>query len=277
EPTVHTFFHTPTSSWTYVVIGSQTSDTILIDPVLDFDPDSNEISTESADDLLLFLRQRGLRVTTLLETHAHADHLSSCRYLQSKLEGSPPICIGEGILEVRKNFAERYDLKEEGEGGGGGFDRLLKEGDEVPLGDQTSISVLHLPGHTPDHLGYLVGNNLFSGDVVFLPDVGSARADFPGGSASQLYTSLSRVLSLPEETRLYVGHDYPPPTASRTRRVSCFSTVGESRRDNIHLGGGGGFEQFVEWRKRRDSQLGPPRLLHQSLQVNLRAGRIPYS
>lgn len=299
EPTIHGLFHGPTSTWTYVVVGRDEETCVVIDPVLDYDAGKQVIGTESADALMSLMQGRGYRVSRILETHAHADHLTGAHYLRSQLferglaatRGPVPVCIGAGIAEVQARFGPRYGLSPHA----GDFDILFRSGPS-PIGSPhgatdsftfggTSCAVLHLPGHTPDHAGYLIGRHLFCGDVIFLPDVGSARADFPGGSAENLYTSLQTVLALPDDTQVYVGHDYPPSGRGPQDRT----TVGQERSLNIHLQGLGcprlvgndevepacRQQQFLDLRRARDKTLSAPRLLHPSLQVNIRGGRLP--
>lgn len=281
EPTVHSFFHNGTSTFSYVVVGAPSDaecqlEAIIIDPVLDFDLASGRVSHEFADELLFFATSQGLKVKAVLETHAHADHLSAGKYLTENLpkdqdNKSVPLGIGKGIKEVQRRFASRYGMTEDAYRGA--FDLLLKQGDSIPFGSST-VQVLELPGHTPDHIGYRIGDNVFTGDVIFLPDVGSARADFPGGNTETLQRSIQSLMALPAHTRIYVAHDYPPKhnDSNRSRNPSCFSTVGEQKASNIHLKD---WKSFAQWRKGRDFSLGTPKLLHPSLQVNICGGKLP--
>ncbi|TFY63163.1 hypothetical protein EVJ58_g3417 [Rhodofomes roseus] len=267
-PTVYTFFEKVTSTWQYVVVDPHTSEAVIIDPVLDYDANAGAISTNTADGLLAFVEAEGLKVRRVLETHAHADHLTAAQYIKQQLGGDIPVCIGRRILLVQKTFAPIYGL-DDPTTFENAFDCYFDDDQEFKLG-QLSCSVLHLPGHTPDHVGYLIGKAVFTGDSIFNPDVGSARADFPGGNAEDLYASMQRLLSLPSDYRLFVGHDYP-----QNRDQTCWSTVEEQRHANKHLKLGADKSAFIEWRKQRDAVLGAPRLLHPSLQVNIRAGRLP--
>lgn len=211
---------------------------------------------------------------TRRETHAHADHLTAAAYIKHRLPVNTPICIGAGIATVAKTFAHQYGLDDKE--CLTGFDRLLHEGDMLPLGS-LSLRVWHLPGHTPDHVGYITtnangteqGEAVFTGDSIFLPDVGTARADFPGGDAEALFASMQRLLALPPHVRIYSGHDYP----GEHREQNCCATVGDQRASNVHVCNGR--EAFLKFRTARDKMLGAPKLLHPSLQVNIRAGRLP--
>ncbi|RHZ55415.1 MBL fold metallo-hydrolase [Aspergillus thermomutatus] len=285
EPVVHPIFEKQTSTWQYIVACPKTREAMIIDPVLDFDPTKLTISTQSADELLDIAMSEGYKIVRLLETHAHADHLTAAYYLQQKLlsttERRVPISTGHRIRQVQETFAKKYgvpvqDLENV-------FDHLFKDDEEFQLGDLT-VKALHLPGHTPDHSGYQVGSNVFTGDSIFNPDVGSARCDFPDGDAHKLYESMSKLLSLPPHFKLYTGHDYPPSAPSESQAGSQTSrdplpyvTVEEQRRHNKHVKEGTKLEDFVQWRREKDSSLNEPRLLHQALQVNIRAGRLPAS
>lgn len=275
EPEVQTCFEPVTGTWQYIVSDPSTHEAAVIDSVLDFDPATTRITTTSADALLSHIAERNLKITRIMETHAHADHLTASHYLQSKLvqlgHPKPKIAIGKRIVQVQKTFASKYGIPEsELENV---FDELWEDDQKFKIG-QLEASVLHLPGHTPDHVGYKIGANVFVGDSIFNPDVGSARCDFPGGSATDLWASTQRLLSLPEETRLYTGHDYPPSTREGGNAVP-YTTVQEQRKGNKHVNVQATREQFVDWRRERDGGLGEPRLLHQSLQFNVRAGRLP--
>ncbi|KAJ3036251.1 hypothetical protein HDV00_002965 [Rhizophlyctis rosea] len=267
---VYGFFEKVTSTWQYIVADPATREAFIIDSVLDYDPIPSKIATTTADGLLDFIKEENLKITRILETHAHADHLTAAQYLKRRLGGSVPVGIGKRITDVQKTFKAIYGLHPF-LADGHQFDTLFEDGQELGLGGIQS-HVLHLPGHTPDHVGYLIGESVFTGDSIFMPDVGSARADFPGGSATDLFTSASRLLSLPPHYRLYVGHDYPP--TERTQEAG-YSTVAEQREMNKHLKQGTGQAEFIKWRAERDATLGSPRLLHASLQVNLRAGNLP--
>lgn len=279
NPDIYPSFEPVTSTWQYVVADPSSKNAVIIDSVLDFDPAFNRIKTESADKLLKIVSSYGLTVTRILETHAHADHLTASSYLASTLSASQPrpkICIGHRITTVQGTFASKYSIPASELSNA--FDQLLQDDEEFPIGN-LKVKVLYLPGHTPDHVGYVIGPNVFTGDSIFNPDVGSARADFPGGSATDLYSSMQTLLSLPDEYRLYVGHDYPPdarPVAGETgEKIMAYTTVKEQREANKHVKLGTSEEDFVKFRSERDRVLGEPKLLHQALQVNVRAGRLP--
>ncbi|KAK4196301.1 putative Zn-dependent hydrolase [Triangularia verruculosa] len=270
-PIVHPVFEPVTGTYQYVIADPFTLTAAIIDPVLDFEPARNTVSTTTADSLLGIVAQNGYKVAYLLETHAHADHLSASRYLQLKLEQStsPKTGIGKRIVQVQQTFASKYGVEQSELDGV--FDFLWEDNQTFKIGE-LEAKVVHLPGHTPDHVGYLIGENMFCGDSLFLPDVGSARCDFPGGDAVQLYHSVQTLFSLPPNYKIYSGHDYPP--GDRQDPVP-YATVAEQQERNKHLKVGTTQEEFVNWRQERDSVLGEPRLLHQSLQVNIREGRLP--
>ncbi|TCD64159.1 hypothetical protein EIP91_004472 [Steccherinum ochraceum] len=267
-PTIWTFFEKATSTWQYIIADMKTGEAIIMDTVLDYDPVSGKISTATADGLLAFVHMKGLTVTQILETHAHADHLTAAQYMKQRLGGTVPVGIGARIVQVQKAFAPIYGLDDPALFQGV-FDTLFSDEQTVKVGSYEG-KVMHLPGHTPDHVGYVIGKAVFTGDSIFNPDVGSARADFPGGNVHDLYFSMKRLLSLPEDYRLFVGHDYPSG-----RDQTCSATVEEQRESNKHVTIGTAEEEFTSWRKERDSSLGAPRLLHPSLQVNIRGGRLP--
>ncbi|KAF4551621.1 Metallo-beta-lactamase-like protein 3 [Elsinoe fawcettii] len=272
EPTCHEVYEKVTGTWQYVVADPSTSKAVIIDPVLDFDPRTGKIWTEAADALLKLIDQKGYTIEMILETHAHADHMTAASYHQARLHAKqgqrPLICIGSRIKQVQQLFGERYNISPEDYEGV--FDKLLADNEEFQIGLLTA-QALHLPGHTPDHMGYKIGSNVFVGDSLFLPDLGSARADFPGGSASALYESGRKLLALPPDTRIWVGHDYP----LADRDAVPYVTVMQQREGNKHLKDGVGKEEFVRLREERDGTLKTPRLLHASLQMNVRAGRLP--
>ncbi|TIC00257.1 beta-lactamase domain-containing protein [Wallemia mellicola] len=263
-PTTSTFYDKASSTWTYVLHCKDTRKAAVIDPVLDFDISSGKVTTESADALLAFLHENQLSVEHILETHAHADHLTSAKYLQKHLHA--PISIGQRIREVQATFGPRYGLKPDSFVGS--FDRLLQDDEIVSLG-KLKGKVMHLPGHTPDHVGYVFGKSVYTGDSVFLAPVFTARADFPGGVASSLATSIEKLLSLPHDYKLFVGHDYP----GAEREQSCWTTVGDQLTLNDHLKQ----EDFAKFREERDKTLNTPKLLHPAIQVNIRGGRLPPS
>ncbi|KAH7333488.1 metallo-beta-lactamase superfamily protein [Rhexocercosporidium sp. MPI-PUGE-AT-0058] len=279
NPDVFPRFEPVTATWQYIVADPATRDAVIIDSVIDFNPVSNQIGTETADSLLSLVSENNLTVTHILETHAHADHLTASTYLQQQLVNQgkprPDIGIGARITQVQSTFAPRYGVQDSELCNV--FDKLFQDNEEFTIGTLTA-KVLHLPGHTPDHVGYLIGENVFTGDSIFNPDVGSARADFPGGSALALYNSTRTLLDLPGHYRLYVGHDYPPESRAENEageKFKPYTTVKEQRADNKHVNDGTTEEEFLKFRLERDSVLGEPRLLHQSLQWNIRAGKLP--
>ena len=262
------FFDEPTQTISYLVSDPETNAAAIIDPVLDFDPASGRVSTRSAEAMLAAADADGLRVELLLETHVHADHLTAVQFLKARTGAT--LAIGAGVVEVQRAFAPRFaadDMKPDG----GDFDRLLHDGDRLGLGS-LSIEVIATPGHTPGCVSYLVGDAVFVGDTLFMPDYGTARTDFPGGDARSLYASIRRLLSLPPETRMFLCHDYRVPG----RDGYCWeTTVGEQAERNAHIGGDIGEEQFVAMRRERDSTLSTPQLLLPAIQVNIRGGRLP--
>ncbi|KIK67451.1 hypothetical protein GYMLUDRAFT_37577 [Collybiopsis luxurians FD-317 M1] len=266
---IYAILEPQTSTWQYIVADPVSREAAVIDPVLDYDSASGTLSTSAADGLLTFIAEKGLKVVRFLETHAHADHLSASQYLKKMLGDNIPICIGERIEQVQNHFSPVYGFSSVDSMSS--FDVFLKDEEEFMLGN-ISCRAIHLPGHTPDHLGYVVGKAVFTGDSIFMPDLGSARADFPGGNAKDLYSSIRRLLSLPQDYQLFVGHDYP-----NGRQHECMATVEAHRATNKHGKLGIAEEEFVRFREARDSILGAPKLLHPSLQVNIRAGRLPPS
>jgi glyoxylase-like metal-dependent hydrolase (beta-lactamase superfamily II) len=266
--TTHGFFDPRTWTVSYVVWDQATRRAAVIDPVLDFDFKSGHTSTESADRLLDYLQRQSLTVDWILETHAHADHLSGARYLQQRVGGR--IAIGEHIRAVQASFKKLYNLERGFLPDGSQFDHLFKDGERFLIGSVEATALL-VPGHTPADMAYLVDDAVFVGDTLFMPDVGSARADFPGGDAHQLYRSMRRLLDLPPQTTMYVCHDYPPPG----REPAWQTTVAEQRAHNIHVRDGIGETEFVEMRQARDAMLEVPTLILPSIQVNVRAGQLP--
>lgn len=266
HPEVESFLHKDTGTWTHVVRDGEVA--AIIDPVLDYDAASARTSTASADAVLTFVRQRALRVEWILETHAHADHLSAAGHLHDA--AGAPVAIGRGIVDVQAHFKQMFGLGDDFIADGRQFDRLLDDGDELAVGS-LRLRAIATPGHTRDGLTYVVGDAAFIGDTLFAPDIGTARCDFPGGDAAQLYASIRRILALPEATRLFLCHDYPP--ASRKPLVA--TTIAMEASDNVQIGGGVGEAEFVAKRRARDATLPVPRLLLPSLQVNIRGGRLP--
>ncbi len=253
---------------TYLVSDPQSHLAVIVDPVLDYDPKSARISTRSADAVLDAAAARRLRVEWILETHAHADHLSAAAYLKD-VTGAK-IAIGEHIAQVQKVFAPIFNARDVA-GDGAPFDHLLKDGDVLAVGGLT-VEVLHTPGHTPACVSYKVSDNVFVGDTLFMPDYGTARTDFPGGDASTLYRSIKRILSLPPQTTLWMCHDYK---AAGRESYAWRTTVADQRAKNIHVHDGVGEAQFVVAREARDKTLAMPALILPAVQVNIRAGHMP--
>ncbi len=258
------------STWTvsYVVSDRATGSAAVIDPVLDYDFKSGYTGTKSTDRVLAYLAAQKFKVEWILETHAHADHLSGARYLQERVGGR--IAVGEKIRKVQATFKKLYNLEREFLPDGSQFDHLFRDGETFMIGEVQATAML-VPGHTPADIAYLVDGAVFVGDTLFMPDVGTARADFPGGDARTLYRSTRRLLELPAETRMYMCHDYPP----KGREAAWQTTVSEQREKNIHVRDGITEEGFVATRQARDATLEAPTLLLPSLQVNVRAGQLP--
>ena len=268
SPIVRAFFDPATFTTSYVVHDPATRQAAIIDPVLDFTPRNARTSTRSADALLAYLAVQGLDLVWLLETHAHADHLSAAHYLREQT--GAPVVIGAAITQVQQAFAPLFEA-DDVVPDGSQFDRLVQEGDVLPLG-ALEIGVIHTPGHTPACVTYLIGDAAFVGDTLFMPDYGTARSDFPGGSAEALYGSIQKILALPGQTRMFVGHDYLPEGRSTFRWET---TVAEQKTANIHIHAGVAEAEFVAMRKARDATLEAPLLILPSLQVNIRAGAMP--
>ena len=268
-PVVKTFFDEPTFTATHVVHDPVTRRAAIIDSVLDFDQPSGRTSHESADALIAYVREQGLTVDWLLETHAHADHLSAAPYLKEQLGGT--LVIGRDIVTVQQTFAKVFNEPASFARDGSQFDRLMDDGESFQLGGIPAIA-LHVPGHTPACLAYVIGDALFVGDTMFMPDYGTARADFPGGDARTLFRSLRRILSLPEQTRLFMCHDYLPEGRSE---YIWETTVAAERKGNIHAHDGISEAEFVAMREARDKTLAMPRLILPSVQVNMRGGHLP--
>jgi glyoxylase-like metal-dependent hydrolase (beta-lactamase superfamily II) len=266
--TIHAFFDRTTGTVSYVLSDPATRSAAVIDPVLDFDYKSGTTATRSADAILAHLQQDQLKVEWILETHAHADHLSAARYLQGQVGGR--IAIGEHIREVQAVFRKLYNLEKNFLPDGSQFDHLFRDGETFRIG-ALEVQALLVPGHTPADMAYRVDDAVFVGDTLFMPDLGSARADFPGGDARVLYRSMRRLLDLPAATRMFVCHDYPPPG----REAQWETTVAEQRAHNIHVRDGIGEDEFVAMRQARDATLEVPTLILPSLQVNVRAGQLP--
>lgn len=268
QPHVEAFFDPATFTVSYVVHDPATLQAAIIDPVLDFTPRNARTSTKSADKLLDYVQTKGMEVKWLLETHAHADHLSASHYLRDKT--GAPVGIGAHITEVQKVFAGLFEA-DDVVPDGSQFDRLVSDGDILPMG-QLEIRLLHTPGHTPACVTYLIGDAAFVGDTLFMPDYGTARSDFPGGSAEALYRSIRKILALPGDTRMFVGHDYLPEGRYDFRWET---SVAEQNAGNVHIHEGISEGEFVSLRRARDAQLEAPLLILPSLQVNIRAGALP--
>jgi glyoxylase-like metal-dependent hydrolase (beta-lactamase superfamily II) len=265
---IQAFFDDKTWTVSYVIADNGTRCAAIVDPVLDFDFKSGRTSTTQADRILAYVRERSLTVQWILETHAHADHLSGARYLQDQVGGR--IAIGEYITEVQATFRKVYNLERGFLPDGKQFDHLFQDDERFMIGD-LEARAMWVPGHTPADMAYLVGDAIFVGDTLFMPDVGTARTDFPGGDARTLYRSIQRILALPPQTRMFVCHDYPPAS----RGAAWEATVAEQRDRNIHICDGIGEMAFVEMRQTRDATLEVPALILPSIQVNIRAGRMP--
>jgi glyoxylase-like metal-dependent hydrolase (beta-lactamase superfamily II) len=269
RPEIASFFDPATYTVTYIVSDPATGEAAIVDSVLDFDPNSGRTATASADKVIDHITSHNLKVTWLLETHAHADHFSAAPYLQEKLGGQ--IAIGAEITTVQNVFGKLFNAGTDFERDGSQFDALFKDGDTFTIGN-LPVTVMHVPGHTPADIAYVVGEAVFVGDTMFMPDYGTARADFPGGDARQLFRSLRRILALPPETRLFMCHDYLPK--GRTTYV-WETTVAAEREGNIHAHDGITEDEFVMMREARDATLDMPRLILPSVQVNMRAGHLP--
>jgi len=268
KPEVTAFFDAATNTISYVVRDPGSDACAVIDPVLDLDYAAGRISYESADRIIQFIQDNSLRLEWLIETHVHADHLSAAPYIQLQLGGK--VGIGDKISVVQHTFGKIFNEGTEFERDGSQFDALFRDGDSYRIG-QLHARVLHTPGHTPACTTHVIGDAAFVGDTLFMPDGGSARADFPGGDAATLYDSIQRVLSLPDETRLFMCHDYAPGG----REFQWETTVAEESAANIHVGKGTDRDTFVRLRETRDATLDMPRLIIPSLQVNMKAGRLP--
>ena len=269
KPAVHAFFDEATNTITYVVREPEGRACAVIDSVLDFDYASGRTDTRSADAVIAFIRAEELKLDWVLETHVHADHLSAAPYIQERLGGK--IGIGDRITVVQETFGKIFNEGTRFQRDGSQFDRLFQDGDSFMIG-QMRGDVLHTPGHTPACLTYVIGDAAFVGDTLFMPDFGTARCDFPGGSAEVMFASVQKILALPDETRIFVGHDYKAPGREE---FAWESTVGEQRARNVHVGEGRRASEFVAMREARDKTLGMPRLIIPSLQVNMRAGQMP--
>ena len=269
KPDVHAVFDPATNTISYVVKDPGSNACAIVDSVMDIDYAAGRISYEHADELIDYVQSNGLKLEWLIETHVHADHLSAAPYIQSKLGGK--LGIGRNITMVQDTFGKVFNEGTEFQRDGSQFDALFAEGDSFHIG-QLRGDVLHTPGHTPACLTYVIGDAAFVGDTLFMPDFGTARCDFPGGSSATLFESIQKILSLPDETRIFVGHDYKAPGRDD---YAWETTVGEQKALNIHVGQGKSAEDFVAMRDARDATLAMPKLIIPSLQVNMRAGQMP--
>lgn len=272
KPQVQAFFDAPTWTVTYVVYDREGGHAAIIDSVLNYDHKSGRTRTTGADEVIAFVKAKGLKAQWILETHAHADHLSAAPYLRRHLGGR--IGIGAGIDGVQKVFKGLFNLEPEFKTDGSQFDNLFQDGEAFEIGDLRA-RVMSVPGHTPACVAYVIGDAVFVGDTLFMPDVGTARCDFPGGNAHTLYRSVRKLLALPPQTRLFMCHDYPPLVDGRPRAVTWETTVAEQRERNIHVHDGVSEESFVKMRTERDATLEMPVLIMPSVQVNIRAGELP--
>ena len=268
-PEVKAFFDEDTCTVSYVVKDPASEACAVIDSVLDYDPASGRTNKGSADKVIEYIKQEGLRVDWVLETHVHADHMSAAPYIQHQLGGK--IAIGENITVVQNTFGKIFNAGREFQRDGSQFDHLLKDGDVFDIGGLEARAI-HTPGHTPACMTYVIGDAAFVGDTLFMPDYGTARCDFPGGDARHLYQSIQKVLSLPPETRLYMCHDYKAPGRDY---FAWETSVAEERAANVHVKAGISEDEFVQMREERDATLGMPRLILPSIQINMRAGQMP--
>ena len=267
QPQIKVFFDEDTYTFTYLVSDPDSKSTAIIDPVLNFTQSNGKTSTQSAQKLVEYIDQNKLNIKWILETHAHADHLSSAQWLREKYQ--VPVCIGKNITQVQKVFNDLFNLGENG-GKVTDFNQLLADGDQLPLGN-LSIEVIHTPGHTPACVCYKINNSVFIGDTMFMPDYGTARCDFPGGDANTLYDSIQKILSLPDDTKLYMCHDYMP----NGRETLWQTTVAEQKANNIQIKESISRESFIQMRTTRDATLTAPKLILPSIQINIRAGKLP--
>jgi glyoxylase-like metal-dependent hydrolase (beta-lactamase superfamily II) len=268
QPVIRAFFDEPTNTVSYLVADPISKEAAIIDPVLDYDHRSGKVDVVGADAILKAAADDALRIAWILETHAHADHLSAAPYLKQKTGARTG--IGEHIREVQRIFRVVFNL-DDVSGDGSEFDRLLRDGEKFNIGS-LEVEIIHTPGHTPACVSYRIGDAVFVGDTLFMPDYGTARADFPGGDAATLYRSIQRLLALPPATRLYMCHDYKAPNR---HHFEWETTVEEERKRNVHIGGGVSEAEFVAMRRSRDATLAAPTLLLPAIQVNIRAGRLP--
>ena len=265
---IQNFFDKQTSTLSYVVYCNLKKKCAVIDSVLDFDYSSGSVDYLNADKIISYINKNELELEWLIETHVHADHLSASPYIQKRLGGK--IGISEKISDIQDIFGKTFNAGTEFQRDGSQFDKLFNNNDEYQIG-KINCKVIHTPGHTPACTAHVIGNSIFVGDTLFMPDLGSARADFPGGDARELYRSIQKILSYPDETELFICHDYPPST----REVTCSTTVGEQKKKNIHVKTSISEDEFVKIRENRDKTLNMPKLIIPSIQVNMRAGNLP--
>lgn len=268
KPEVASFFDTDTNTISYVVKDPASNACAIIDSVMDIDYAAGRIAYENADKIIAYVEDHGLKVEWIIETHVHADHLSAAPYIQGKLGGA--IGIGDHIMVVQETFGKVFNEGTEFQRDGSQFDRLFKDGDTYTIGSMQAFA-MYTPGHTPACMTHVIGDAAFVGDTLFMPDGGSARADFPGGDAGTLYDSIQKLLALPDDMRLFMCHDYGP----NGREIKWETTVKDERLHNIHVGGGRTRDEFIKFRTERDAKLAMPRLIIPSLQVNMRAGEVP--
>ena len=268
-PAVKAFFDDATNTITYVVSDPKTRNCAIIDSVLDFNAAAGKITHESADEVIAYVKDQGLNLEWVLETHVHADHLSAAPYVQEQLGGK--LGIGAKITVVQETFGKVFNAGTAFERDGSQFDKLFEDGDTFMIGE-LNAKAISTPGHTPACLTYVIEDTAFTGDTIFMPDFGSARCDFPGGSATQLYNSIQKLFDLPDDTVIFVGHDYKAPGRDE---FAWQTTVGEQKARNIHVGGQKSKDDFVEMREERDAKLGMPKLILPSIQVNMRGGKMP--
>jgi len=269
RPSIAGFFDEATNTVSYVVHDPKTGEAAIIDSVLDFDAASGRTSNGSADRMIEYVTSNNLKVTWLIETHAHADHISAAPYLQERLGGK--LAIGRDIIRVQEVFGKLFNAGTNFERDGSQFDKLFEDGETFRIGELEGIA-LHVPGHTPADMAFIIGDAAFVGDTIFMPDFGTARADFPGGDAGQLFRSIRRLLSLPDETRLFLCHDYKAPGRDE---YAWETTVKQQREENVHVKDGVTEQDFVAMRTVRDKTLSMPKLIMPSVQVNIRGGRLP--
>ena len=269
KPEVFSYFDETTNAACYILKDPSSNSCAVIDSILDFDLAAGRVTTKHADMLIRDIQAKGLDLEWIIETHVHADHLSAAPYLAQQLGGK--IAIGSNIGTVQKVFGKIFNAGTEFQMDGSQFDRLFSDNDKFKIGS-LDVKVIHTPGHTPACVTYIVGDSAFIGDTLFMPDFGTARADFPGGSAADLYNSIQKILSLPNETRLFLCHDYKAPGRDN---FAWETTVKEQKETNVHVGGGKSEKEFVDFRTKRDSQLSMPKLIIPSIQTNMRAGNLP--